>query len=532
VKYISLFSGICSATVAWKRLGLKPLAFAEIEPFPAELLAQRYPGVPNLGDVSRVDWSPYRGKADVVVGGSPCQAFSVAGLRKSLEDPRGNLTLEYVRSVHTIRPRYAVWENVPGVLSTNDNAFGCFLGALVGSEEALMAPRGHRNRRSKWVQKWFAVAHDVPGKRRWRRHEMLIEWTAWSRVGVVAGPLGTACWRILDAQYFGLAQRRERVFVVFSPGNRVDPGEILLEWESMRRDSPPSRAQGKGVTHGVARGAGSGSEWPAEISPPLNTSWADRSAGSQAQEWDSEKGGRFVPQAFGGNNTGGAINVATACRAKGATGHGDFESETFVVYTTGCPSPGAHPGGFNGQDAHGGMLVAHSLRANGFDASEDGTGRGTPLVPVANTLKANNGGGGFGSDPNETFVPMAFHGTQDPCANYGDTAPTIGCNQGQEACIAYNLRGREGGAMPEPADVASVRAASGGSSRTYVGVRRLTPTECERLQGFPDGYTLIDWRYGKPASDGPRYKALGNSMAVPVMAWLARRIIAAEGGER
>jgi site-specific DNA-cytosine methylase len=304
--YVSLFSGICSATVAWKPLGMEPLAFAEIEPFPAALLAHRYPGVPNLGDVSRVDWSPYRGKADVVVGGSPCQAFSVAGLRKSLEDPRGNLTLEYVRAVHAIRPRYAVWENVPGVLSTNDNAFGCFLGALVGSEEAIMAPRGHRNRHSKWVQKWFAVAHDVPGKRRWRRHEILIEWTAWSRVGVVTGPLGTACWRILDAQYFGLAQRRERVFVVFSPGNRVDPGEILLEWESMRRDSPPSRAQGKSVTGGVAGCAGSGSEWPAEISPPLNTSWTDRSAGSQAQEWDSEKGGRFVPHVgFALNAKGG-----------------------------------------------------------------------------------------------------------------------------------------------------------------------------------------------------------------------------------
>ena len=189
--YVSLFSGICSATVAWKRLGWKPLAFAEIEPFPAALLAHRYPGVPNLGDVSRVDWSPYRGKADVVVGGPPCQAFSVAGLRKSLEDPRGNLTLEYVRAVHAIRPRYAVWENVPGVLSTADNAFGCFLAALVGAPEAIEVEEG------------------------------------WPSAGMVSGPAGRACWRLLDAQWFGLAQRRLRVFVVFCFGDGADPAEAL-----------------------------------------------------------------------------------------------------------------------------------------------------------------------------------------------------------------------------------------------------------------------------------------------------------------
>lgn len=426
MKYVSLFSGIEAATVAWHPLGWEPLAFAEIEPFPAALLAHYYPGVPNLGDVSKVDWAPYRGLADAVVGGSPCQAFSVAGLRKSLEDPRGNLTLEYVRAVHAIRPRFAVWENVPGVLSTIDNAFGCFLAALVGSDEALMAPVGHKAYRSKLVPKWFRVAHDVPGKRRWRLHRVPREWTSWSRSGVVTGPLGTASWRILDAQYFGVPQRRERVFVIFCPGNWTNPPEVLLEFAGMRRDFAPSREAGQGAARRAKSGVGVRSEWPAEVAPTLNTSWADRSAGSQAQEWDSERGGRFVPVAFGGNNTGGAIDVATACNAHGGP-HGrlDFESETFVAHTTG-----------------------------------DGGGAGVPTV---------------------------VHGTQSPCV--GDIAFALQGNQGQENALVY------------------------------VGVRRLTPRECERLQGFPDDYTAVNGM-----ADGPRYRALGNSMAVPVMDWIGRRI--------
>lgn len=221
--YVSLFSGICAATAAWKPLGMEPLAFAEIEPFPAELLAQRYPGVPNLGDVSRVDWTPYCGKADVVVGGSPCQAFSVAGLRKSLEDPRGNLTLEYVRAVHAIRPRYAVWENVPGVLSTADNAFGCFLAALVGADEAVEAEDG------------------------------------WPSAGMVSGPAGRAAWRLLDAQWFGLAQRRLRVFVVFCFGDGADPAEVLFERPRLL-GNPPSRGEAREAVTGslAARTRGGG----------------------------------------------------------------------------------------------------------------------------------------------------------------------------------------------------------------------------------------------------------------------------------
>jgi len=197
-------------------LNWTPVAFCEIDRFPSRVVAHHYPDVPNLGDFTNADWTPYIGNVDVCVGGTPCQAFSVAGLRNSLADERGNLTLEFVRAINTIRPHTVVWENVPGVLSTGDNAFGCFLGALVGSNEPIVFEQG------------------------------------WPNAGVVDGPERRAAWRVLDAQYFGLAQRRKRVFVVANSGDRPHPAEILFEWEGLRRDSPPSREKGEGVAGTVA----------------------------------------------------------------------------------------------------------------------------------------------------------------------------------------------------------------------------------------------------------------------------------------
>lgn len=221
MKYISLFSGIEAATVAWHHLGWKPIAFAEIEKFPCELLAHHYPNVPNLGDMTKVDWAQWRGMADVLVGGSPCQAFSVAGLRQSLNDARGNLTLEFVRAAKLIRPRFVVWENVPGVLNTADNAFGCFLAALVGADAPLASGEG-----------------------------------SWPCAGMVSGPEGTAAWRILDAQFFGLAQRRKRVFLVFCPTGGADPGEILFERPRLL-GYPPTRGEaGEGVAGATKEGTG------------------------------------------------------------------------------------------------------------------------------------------------------------------------------------------------------------------------------------------------------------------------------------
>ena len=202
MKYLSVCSGIEAATVAWHPLGWEPLAFSEIEPFPRKVLAHHYPNVPCHGDFTILRDQDWIVDADLLVGGTPCQAFSVAGLRQSLSDDRGNLTLEFVRLADAIdnlrrirgdKPAVIVWENVPGVLSVQDNAFGCFLAALVGNDAPLV-PTG--------------------GK--------------WTNAGLVVGPKRSAAWRVLDAQYFGVAQRRRRVFVVAGAGDGFDPAEILL----------------------------------------------------------------------------------------------------------------------------------------------------------------------------------------------------------------------------------------------------------------------------------------------------------------
>ena len=392
--YGSVCSGIEAATVAWEPLGWRPAFFAEIEPFPRAVLAHRHPGISNLGDMTAIDGAAWRGRIDLLVGGTPCQAFSVAGHRRSLDDARGNLTLKFVELADAIDPALVVWENVPGVLSTRDNAFGCLLGGLAGEDGPLLPPGGK-----------------------------------WSDAGIVLGPARAVAWRVLDAQYFGLAQRRRRVFVVAGAGNRADPAPVLLEREGLRRDHPPGREAEQGVAGTLAGGA--------------------RSRGGFSVD--------DLPLAFGGNNTSGPIDISTAVNAcASASGRMDFETETFVT---------------------------HALRGEGFDASEDGSGRGTPLVPVAFDCKA---GGDIAA---------------------GAIAPTL---------RAMNAVGRDN---------------AGGQLAVHhdLGVRRLTPRECERLQGFPDDYTRIPWR-GRPADrcpDGPRYRALGNSFAVPVIGWIGRRIQAA-----
>ncbi len=231
LRYLSVCSGIEAATVAWHSLGWTPTAFAEIEPFPSAVLAHHYPDVPNLGDMTQIARQILTGHVeapDVLVGGTPCQAFSVAGMREGLDDPRGQLTISYVRladAADFIRQRAGlpetviVWENVPGVLSDKDNAFGCFLGGLAG-ESCELKP---------------------PGKK-------------WANAGCVFGPKRTIAWRVLDAQYFGLAQRRRRVFVVASARDGFDPTKVLFEFEGVRRNTAPSRESQQGIAAGAAPG--------------------------------------------------------------------------------------------------------------------------------------------------------------------------------------------------------------------------------------------------------------------------------------
>ena len=196
VKYIHIFSGVSAACVAFRPLGWKPLAFSEIAPFASEVLRLRHPNTPNIGNLTQHDWSQYWGKCDLIVGGPPCQAFSVSGLRDSLRDGRGNLTLHFARAVQAVRPAWVLAENVPGWLSTDDNAFGCFLAGLVGADAPLRPPNDHGS---------------------------------WPKSGVVSGPTYGAAWRVLDARFFGVPQSRRRVFVVGHLGDWRLAAQALFE---------------------------------------------------------------------------------------------------------------------------------------------------------------------------------------------------------------------------------------------------------------------------------------------------------------
>jgi len=497
--YLSVCSGIEAASQAWHQLGWTPVAFSEIEPFPSALLAHHYPHVPNRGDMTKFKEWP-NDPVDLLVGGTPCQAFSVAGLRKGLADPRGNLALTFLGIADKYRPKWIVWENVPGVLSSNGGRdFGSFLGAL--------------------VELGYGFAY-----------------------------------RVLDAQFFGVPQRRRRVFVVACLGDWRRPAAVLFEPDCLHGNPPPSREARKAVAAGTLRGTdggsdvdhasaghliASGKQWPVDVAPTLNASFGDKQG---LEDQHALNGGdcSYLPE-------------ISLCLNAGGMGRQDYETETLI----------------------GGVFdVAHAPRGEGVDASEDGTGRGTPLVPVCfDTTQITNAANYSNPKPGDPCHPLAagahppaiaFDSRQD-CVSSEHVFGSLGSSSPQAQAVAFALRGREEGAQPEihgeGDSVGALRAGSGGSSRDYVSVaygvrtantssngwgvqtecthtldraspptvattsavRRLTPTECERLQGFPDGYTQVPVR-GKPAADGPRYKALGNSMAVPVMRWIGERI--------
>lgn len=360
--YGSVCSGIEAASLAWEPLGWNPAWFAEIEPFPSAVLAHHWPHVTNLGDMTKIATAVLKGDVvapDILVGGTPCQAFSVAGAREGLADDRGFLTIKYVELANAIDQKRAaagavpcitVWENVPGVLSSKDNAFGAFLGFLAG-EDCELVP---------------------PGKK-------------WENAGCVLGPQRAIAWRILDAQYFGVAQRRRRVFVVASAREGFDPAKVLLEREGVRRDSAPSREAGKNSASTAGAGFKVGSHWDGDgyAHPTLSQSHNTGGIGASNQELFSQRGSGLV-MAFGQNNTSGPVHVSHALNAcAGPHGRLDFESETFLV--------------------------------------------------------------------------QSVHGTQDPDTNV-ELAHTLGRNQGQENAVFSGV----------------------------MAVRRLTPVECERIQGFPE----------------------------------------------
>jgi DNA (cytosine-5)-methyltransferase 1 len=387
MKYGSICSGIEAATVAWHSLGWEPAWFSEIASFPSALLDHYYPTVPNLGDMTKLTGMIERREIDapdIVCGGTPCQAFSISGTRKSLDDTRGNLSLvfcEVCNAVDDIRhdrneqPAIIMWENVPGVLSTHDNAFGCFLAGLAGESEPVNAPGGR-----------------------------------WPTAGIIVGARRSIAWRVLDAQYFGLAQRRKRVFVVASARADIDIGQVLFEFDGVQRTTKPRRETGQGDTRATAVGVDADSGMPTlarELSHTLKTT------------------------------TNEAVFVGT-------------------------------------ED------VSPTLRANAKQSLMSGSGDiNSPLaISIQGNIIDRNHGGAQG-------VGIS---TED---------------------ISYTLTTADRHAV---------------AFRSPVVIRRLTPRECERLQGFPDDYTLIPYR-GKDASDAVRYHALGNSWAVSVVRWIGRRIV-------
>jgi DNA (cytosine-5)-methyltransferase 1 len=381
---------------------------------------------------------------DLFCGGTPCQAFSVAGLRKSLDDARGNLSLTFceisdaIDNVRLARGEPAsivFWENVPGVLSTKDNAFGCFLGALSGSDTAI-----------------------VPSGR-------------WTDAGVVDGPKRTVAWRTLDAQYFGVAQRRRRVFVVASARDDFDTATVLLEWEGLRRDSAPSREAGQ---------------------KPAGTFTARaHSGGGFSTDFECD---------------GGVIQQPIAqCLTTGTGQRYDPETETLLPCV--FPTLEANDGkkwGSNQWVNQGKAIVQPVAQPLGFSGRGDGSDALEGITPTMRSLTQGADGHQSGSVGLAVATVAAFKGGQ------GSAAGGIGYDEH----VAPTLSAADSGSNRTPALL------------TAMQVRRLTPVECERLQGFPDNYTAIPWR-GKPVDncpDGPRYKALGNSWAVPVVRWIGKRI--------
>jgi len=572
MRYLSVCSGIEAVSVAWGPLGWQPAMFAEIDPFCAWLLRSRYGAsrplhmpspndastrkeakqraaalrnvvalpqqgtVPNFGDFTKIGVADV-GTIDLLAGGTPCQSFSVAGKRAGLDDPRGNLTIEFARLAGRLRPLWLVWENVPGVLSIDDGrTFGAFLGML--------------------VELGYGIAY-----------------------------------RVLDAQHFGVPQRRRRVFVVGHLGGWRGPAAVLLERHSLSGYPPPRRETRK------------------DVAPTLSA----RAHGGGGPGTDFDLSGGLIP------STGDTSHFLNA----EGMGRQDFETET---------------------------LITHALSADGFDASEDGTGRGTPMVPVAIcTAHTQSNESGFSDDVAHTLesggvqavafaqntrdevrlhsgdgntvgalaaqrgtkqqsyiafsakdyaadaddvsptlrgmghdrshangggqVAIAFAQNQEGDVLSGDVMQSLGTNSnatGRNApTIAFTLHGSDGtasaasstevagslrtrapgsienssttavlqeqpvGELTASTDVTGTLQRGGEGGRVdgvmtpQMAVRRLTPRECERLQGFPDDYTLVEYR-GRLASDGPRYKALGNSMAVPVMRWIGERIAAVD----
>ncbi|HAV1601621.1 TPA: Dam family site-specific DNA-(adenine-N6)-methyltransferase [Enterobacter hormaechei subsp. xiangfangensis] len=606
--YGSVCSGIEAATVAWHPLGHTALWFAQFDPehnyergpdFPSLVLAERWPDVPNLGDMTLIAARIESGDVpapDVIVGGTPCQAYSIAGLRGGLDDPRGALTLAYVKLINVIdkkraeegkEPVIIIWENVPGVLNSKDNAFGHFLAGLAGEDDPLLAP-GDK----------------------------------WTDSGIVNGPARALAWRILDAQYHAVAQRRRRVFVVGSARTGFNPATVLLESDSVRRDTPPSRSARKKtareIVFSIMQGGG---EVVGAYRMTAFGKYADDETASTLKARDYKDATDLAVIAVRVNEAGLSHwdgdnhphpTLNQTCKRGGSPGASN--QEIFMQRGAGLVGVMAH--GQGGAEIsldnsaptltcnHEAPIVFNEVTT--FPAQMSGTQFQCAEGDISQTLTALNPtaicypihdkatrykGGGDGRQNDGSQNGLGIGKEYDPC-------PTLDTSSHHAVgVVSVALRGRDGGTTAELGDdlAPALRSAEGGAGKSFViapaafhenqkaevryidgdgqitnalsvrggkpgqgyqaiefdmAIRRLTAVEYERLQGFPDCYTLIPvgkrqkrtpdelayYRAHLPhltddeiirlAADGPRYKALGNSMAVPVMRWIMERITA------
>ena len=497
LRYLSVCSGMEAASVAWHPLGWTPVGFSEIEPFPCAILKHRFPNTPNYGSLTEYQsWPLEPGSIDLLVGGTPCQSFSVAGLRKGLADPRGNLALTFLGLADKLKPKWIVWENVPGVLSSGGGRdFGSFLGAL--------------------VELGYGFAY-----------------------------------RVCDAQYFGVPQRRRRVFVVACLGDWRAAAEVLSLREGLRGYLEAGNKKRKGPAADAGASPAAGCWWdggqvsqtldavlakgqtmpekncfPAVLTPYTASSFAQYAEGVGTVR---ASGGDLGGDLGGGSETllteprshweGGNVHPTLNQSAKGSGGVGSSNQELFsqggAYLVPGEPVP-----------------FRKSKRAQSTTDNET-------WVPADASNTLNN------FDLGDTRTTHAVVQHQMP----GSVAPTIGASgppysrtgnervEAEALAVTFqpgNLR-REAGADPSFTTTTTLKASAGDQTPHVaippMAVRRLTPVECERLQGFPDNWSRISWK-GKPEEecpDGPRYKACGNSMAVPCMFWIGERIAAYE----
>ena len=450
MKYFSVCSGIECASVAWHPLGFKPMGFSEIDPFRSAVLDYHYPEVKNYGDFTQIEKDDIGGSPDVLVGGTPCATFSIAGLREGISSERGNLALEFIRMVKRLNPRWVVWENVPGVLSSNNGRdFASFLTGL--------------------AECGYGFAY-----------------------------------RVLDTQYIrtqrfprAIPQMRRRVFVVGHSRDWRCPSKVLFDREVLRWNPPPSRPKKQSLTR-------------------KTTFRLTRSD----QHIQDDKAGTIAARDYK-SATDLVSEDLTIIHGNFSRVNGDGFKKDGATYTlTATEVPSIYQGTFEARSADDGAPrvrkedVASTLTARDYKSQETcvvfeprSPDDGAPRVKkeeVSPTLNAMTGGN---RQPcvSIVFEPKSPDGV--PRVRNDFTSPTLNSMTGGNItpCIVD-----EGVKAPRQSIV-----------------RRLTPLECERLQGLPDNYTQVPYR-GKPKEECPvskRYEAVGRGMSINVMEFLGTRIM-------